>query len=249
MSERRNRMEGSGLNKQTLDCIAMIRDSYSSLIQDTNIGEIASKQLTIATDCSAVAKPTIIFFKLPKVRKNRDETFKSLFYAASQELIPTTLDALIIYVNIMRLVFINFDNEIRAALLQSGMDVVDGSDDEMLDWLELITDGKISQEEYQNIKFESHHYRVLIGISFNLITKKLTPQNNDQWLKRRRAAYARACLGNENDETLIMMTPSLSFSTSVNSAIASCFKLKTLIFQAVRATSQQPSIKTLVHRI
>lgn len=241
MSNRRSRLAGSGLNKQAVDCIAMIRDAYSTLVQDTTLEEIVSEELNVSTNCSLVSKPTIIFFKIPEGQADTDEAFKGYFYAAFQELISTPQDALTIYVNIMRLVFSNLDQKMKDALTNSGMAVKQGSEEDMITWLGLMTGGKAGTEEYTSIKCEPHHYRILIGICFNLITKRLTPQNNDQWLKRRRAAYAIACLGNENDETLIMMTPSLSFSTSTNSAFAACFRLKTLIFNAVRATSKEPS--------
>ncbi|KAL4112463.1 hypothetical protein QTP88_016248 [Uroleucon formosanum] len=74
----------------------------------------------------------------------------------------------------------------------------------------------------------------LIGIYFNLITKKLTLQNINQWYKQRIKAYTKGASTAENMSEFEKFKLNLQFAQGVTSTLSSCHDIKRLIFFLVR---------------
>jgi len=82
---------------------------------------------------------------------------------------------------------------------------------------------------------------VVLGVYFNLITKKITTLNVDNWYKGRIRAYSRNTQSDYDEAVYNNLRPSGKFAESVNSGVAGCFQFKRLVFTLIRelATAEE----------
>lgn len=148
------------------------------------------------------------------------------------------VDSLALFVNIVLLSFPNFEPDLVAALHRDSIETTKLGVDKTGMWILVWKEDLYDSEEFIDIDLSAQCHRTLCGIYWNFLTKKLTALNLEQWYKRRRAAYARASLADEEDPALAEFRPDLGFVSRVNSAMAAGFHIKRQIFLSIRATSQ-----------
>jgi len=90
-----------------------------------------------------------------------------------------------------------------------------------------VDDASIADDE---VPIKSKVLCVVLGVYFNLITKKITALNIENWYKGRIRAYSRNTQGDEDKATYSSLRPSVKFSEAVNSGVAGCFKFKRCVF-------------------
>lgn len=78
---------------------------------------------------------------------------------------------------------------------------------------------------------------IVLGVYFNLITKKITTLNIDNWYKGRIRAYSRNTQNDYDEAIFNNIRPSVRFAEAVNSGVAGCFKFKRLVFKLVQEFS------------
>lgn len=74
----------------------------------------------------------------------------------------------------------------------------------------------------------------VLGVYFNLITKKITALNLDNWYKGRIRAYSRNTNSDVDESLYLDARPSVKFAEAVNSGVAGCFRFKRTVFYIVR---------------
>lgn len=148
------------------------------------------------------------------------------------------IDSLALFVNIVLLSFPNFESDLINALARDSIGAYKLSEVRTGEWLLVWKEDLYPCDEFAEIDLSPQCHRALCGVHWNFLTKKLTALNLEQWYKRRRAAYARSCLADEEDPSLAELRPDLGYVSRVNSSMAAGFHLKRQIFLSIRATSQ-----------
>lgn len=95
----------------------------------------------------------------------------------------------------------------------------------------LAADGGTADDE-QNIP--PPVLNAVLGVYFNLITKKITTLNLDNWYKGRIRAYSRNTQSDYEEAVYNNIRPSVKFAESVSSGVAGCFKFKRTVFTTIR---------------
>jgi hypothetical protein len=180
----------------------------------------------------------VFFFSILDTQEDFMEMTKTFFWISSlSDIEMDPMESLTLYINIIRSLMHKSDDDIRRAIIDSGMTVQVLNEEQTDLWLNRASNNTIIAPEYEAITIDSNIARALSGIFLNFITKRLTSANLENWFKSRVSAYGKVCGIREDNPVILELRPSLNFTENINSVISSCFPVKTIIFKIVRNMS------------
>jgi len=176
----------------------------------------------------------ILLFFIPTVAEDLLEYKKSLFYLASRNHKFECSEILIIYINMIIAGFGNMSTEIHQTLMGSRFEVINYNKELTEEWINKWDKDFTLRKDYKDTEFTEEIAKTLMGIYWNFIVRK---PNIRKWVEKSKPVYSKACLVDENNQSLETLDPNLRFAV-VKDQMCGWFDMKNKIFLTIQTLSK-----------